>query len=408
MVPSGAANLMIQASKSLLKFRRSGLLAAAALVVALAAGIAGRERLRQWQLSGWSVERLRAESDQHPEDGELQAELVRRLLERGRAAEAVPVARGAVRAAPESAHAWLAYARASIAAGDAAEGRTALRKVLELAPKSVDAYLEEGQLFLREHSSHAAIDQFRQCTRLAPKDVRGWLALARAFQDVGEPGNARDALRRARELRPDDADVLAALGETDRQAGDLAGAERELRRALELRPAQPAAMTSLARLLLARSSEPGTLAEAEKLLRRATELEPGLIDARYELGQALLQKGDAEGAVREWEQVLAASPEDARCRHALALACARLGRKADAERHRAAFERADAYRQRLEAVIHRAGGVDRPADLQFERARVHLAFGKRRQASEALRTGLAQDPSNSWARKTLAGLQSAP
>lgn len=383
---------------------RPGIGAACGLLSVLAATVGWKAYpgLREWQLGHWPLERLRAESQAHPEDVSLQLQLGARLLESGNAAEARSVASQVLRIAPDRPGAWVLLGRAGLEIGQDAEATQALERALELDPRAADAHYILGELYTREGSSHGAIDHYSRYTRLRPHDPRGWNALAQSFLDIKEPGNALDTARHLLKERADDPTALAIAGEACRRLGQPDEAEACFRRALARSPDAAAAHTGLGRVDLERSHEPGRLDAALEQFREAVRLAPDDPDARYELGQALSQQGKLEEAVREWEQALARNPGETRCHYALAQALARLGRAREAEAHHAQVAKATRYEDEVGEAMVRLRTAQDPAAAQFDLARIYLRYDRRDQAAAALRAGLAAQPENAWARNMLA------
>jgi predicted Zn-dependent protease len=355
------------------RLRAGKLLRAVASVVVLAIaaglGVAQRERIRAWQLSALTLPRLEAEARAKPDDVVLQEQLGRRLIEKGRPADALAAAGAAVRARAGDPRTWMLYGQAALGAGRPEEAARAWERALELDPGIAEAHFALGNYYRERLSGQGAIHQFHEYTRMRPDDPRGWLLLAQSFLDLNEPGNGLAAARRGLLERRDDPALLAAAGEGARQSGDLPAAGEFFRRALARQPENQAALIGLARVYLSQPGPPGQADEAIALLQRATRAAPADGQAGYELGQALARAGRLPAAVAEWERVLSAagSPPPAapnpaapapasarspqtpgpdfwstRCHHALALALARLGRPREAEAHRAIFQRLEA------------------------------------------------------------------
>jgi predicted Zn-dependent protease len=123
----------------------------------------------------------------------------------------------------------------------------------------------------------------------------------------------------------------------------------EYRKEIELFPDDVLARVELAFGLLARGREAEAIAPAEE----AARLAPGLFVTHLVLGRALAATGHLERGIRELERAAALQPQIAAIQLALARAYAQAGRKADADRARAAF-------QSLEEARRGAPNASRP------------------------------------------------
>ena len=115
----------------------------------------------------------------------------------------------------------------------------------------------------------------------------------------------------------------------------------EYRKEIELFPDDVLARVELAFGLLARGREAEAIAPAEE----AARLAPGLFVTHLVLGRALAATGHLERGIRELERAAALQPQIAAIQLALARAYAQAGRKADADRARAAFQSLEAARR---------------------------------------------------------------
>jgi len=105
-------------------------------------------------------------------------------------------------------------------------------------------------------------------------------------------------------------------------AGDLAGAARAYREAERLAPDDPRAAYSLAIIDI----REGRLARARRQLEAVVRREPQHFQAQHNLGAVAQQLGDWEVAASAYAAALAARPDAAATREALAIALAILGR----------------------------------------------------------------------------------
>ena len=124
-------------------------------------------------------------------------------------------------------------------------------------------------------------------------------------------------------------------------AGQPDEAIREFERELEISPQHVPARLQIAFEYLKRSEYDKALPHAEA----AAKLAPDSFAARNALGRALLETGDLQRAIEELEMGVKLAPDSPETCYALARAYARAGRKEDAARMRAEFQRLDQQRQ---------------------------------------------------------------
>ncbi|GAB4117961.1 MAG: hypothetical protein Kow001_17990 [Acidobacteriota bacterium] len=130
----------------------------------------------------------------------------------------------------------------------------------------------------------------------------------------------------------------------DRKAQGL----REFQTELEVNPWHVPALLQLA----FHHTENGDAGTALGFAHRAVELEPGSYQARYALGWALLESGDLSGSLAELEKAVGIEPGIPELRFTLARAYQKAGRKEDAARERAAFQRLSQLKQQVKSRVN--------------------------------------------------------
>jgi tetratricopeptide (TPR) repeat protein len=215
-----------------------------------------------------------------------------RLLQSGRGAEALAIARSASRDAPGSADALHLLALCRKATGDVEGALEAFGRALQLAPRDPNLLGNFANLLGRVGRPAEAIANYRRALEVAPTHADGWLNLGLTLLEAGDSAAAREALDRALALRPTHAASWQALGSARRAAGDLSGAEAALREAVRLAPGSGAAWTSLGvvRRLL---GDPTEALECYAAARGAGFATAELEDAE---ASALLDLGEVERA----------------------------------------------------------------------------------------------------------------
>ncbi|SME92477.1 Flp pilus assembly protein TadD, contains TPR repeats [Tistlia consotensis] len=252
-------------------------------------------------------------------------------------------------------------------AGRPAEALPLYRRLLQAAPRHPDCQHLYGLALHQAGRGREALPPLERAVALAGDNAAFWRSLVAVLRELGQQERALETLRRALRRLPEDPGLAALQGDLLAAGGDLAGAVGAWRRALEvgppaapllanlgsalnalgrhdealaaydralaLDPDLPAALTGRGEALLRLGRE----AEALAPLGRALEREPGSLPALKALGQAREATGDVEAAVATFRQGLALAPHDAELQAALGQSLQRLGRF---EAAREALERA--------------------------------------------------------------------
>ena len=166
---------------------------------------------------------------------------------------------------------------------------------------------------------------------------------ARIVENVGQAEMflARKDFERAREIytntakeSPDFPRIHLAFGRFLLDAREVDDAVKEFQRALDRDPKDVNAMLEIAAARYQSDSKDGL-----KYAEEAVKLSPKVPFTHYILGLLRLDTGDAEGSIPELELANKAFPKEASVYFSLGKAYARLGRKAEAAKARAAFVR---------------------------------------------------------------------
>jgi tetratricopeptide (TPR) repeat protein len=140
---------------------------------------------------------------------------------------------------------------------------------------------------------------------------------------------------------PNEPNVHYALG-SFLLSGDADRALGEFRRELEVSPGHLAARLQLAFEYLKRNQ----FADGLPYARQAAESHPDDFAARHAYGRLLLGAGEVEESVRQLETAVRLAPGSPQSRFALARAYSRAGRKQDADREHAEFQRLEKLQQK--------------------------------------------------------------
>ncbi len=191
--------------------------------------------------------------------GVLHMLMSRKMLDAGKAAEAIEQAEEAVRLLPKS---YVATHNLVEIYTDAdsyypevdmyAKAEKAVEELIERSPEAAGAYLDLGDL------------------KLIRRDVEG----------------AREAARTAISIAPDHAGSYYLLGSIAREDGDFEKAERDFTKAIELNPRSYRSYYALGAIYASRDEDGAAIEKLEK----ATELNPNLSSAHAMMGLIYLKQ----------------------------------------------------------------------------------------------------------------------
>jgi tetratricopeptide (TPR) repeat protein len=201
-----------------------------------------------------------------------------RLLQTGRAGEALALAGDVAARVPGSADALHLLALCRKASGDLTGSATAFEAARAHAPDDVSLLGNFANLLAQLGRLPEAILHYRRALALAPAHGEGWMHLGIALLRAGDLPGSRAALERAVALKPASAACWQGLASVLRAADDLEGAETALRRAVSLAPDNGPAWLNLGvvRRLL---GDPSDALECYLRAREAGFAGPELADA---------------------------------------------------------------------------------------------------------------------------------
>lgn len=238
---------------------------------------------------------------------------------------------------------------------------------LRWKPNDVRPLWLRAELEHARHDDSQAMATYRAILRLAPADAKAHRELGRLLVEHNDAADALEHLQHYHAERPDDQEATVYLARCQR---------------------------SLGAARLAHSLLDEVLRETVAPLLRA--------DALVELGQLQTKEAAPKKAVVTLRQAVELAPANAAAHYALALALARLGEQAEADRHFAESDRIAAQDERLAdlagEIIHRP----RDANLRCEAAQIMLDQGRYQEAKVWLSSALHCDADNESARRALA------
>jgi Flp pilus assembly protein TadD len=286
----------------------------------------------------------------------------------------------AVRAAPDSAVAQLALARAQLALDDGVGAGGALQRAAE-------AGVKPGQLaHLRAHALLLQGEEEKAIAEGAKADPQyrsyGLRIRARALAALEKLPEAFATMSEAVRVAPRDADVWTDTGRLKLAAGDVLGAIRASEQAIKLDAGNRDALVLRGEMVRGQFGLVAALPWFEAALQRDSADHDALIEYAATLGDA----GRTRDSLAATRRALAARPGSPQALYLQAVIAARAG---NADLARGLIARAGSGIAQIPAALLLGGALDiEAADYQ--------------QAVEKLRTLIANQPMNLAARKLLA------
>lgn len=225
-----------------------------------------------------------------------------RLIEEGRAAEAVPLLEEAARKQPSSVPVQFHLGYALSLAGQHERAIAAFRRVLELDPGLRPAKMNLAHLLLKTGRPAEARPLLQQCLEDKPDDARAAFLLGRALAETGQWRAAAEAFEKAAHSEPADPDIALALAEAWQRAGERGRAADIYSRF----PDHPAALERLGVLEL----EAGNYDAAIRNLEAARQKGPTPA-VLYALATAYLRARQHEQAAAVAAALAGAEPDNA-------------------------------------------------------------------------------------------------
>jgi tetratricopeptide (TPR) repeat protein len=191
--------------------------------------------------------------------------------------------------------------------GRAAEAEPLLKKVLDAAPGAVEAYKEQARVKMALGRAQDALADANLAAAMAENDTEAQalvleVRVARALQSIGE-GQADLAvqdLTQIRDQNPDKASVRLGLGRAQIARRDSTAALAELQKAVELDPNLAEAHYQMGYV---QHLMKGNVAAAIASYEKAVAAEPGNLMYRASLGAALAAAQQSDRAIAELTKV---------------------------------------------------------------------------------------------------------
>ena len=313
---------------------RRGLLAraAAAGLVAAAAGVAGTLGVLTWRLSRMYRDLptlYRVTIERNPDCWMAEFNLGNLLLAAGRMDEAIGYYEQALQSRPDYPEARNNLGNAWRALGREQAARASYEAALRLKPDYAEAYYNLGNVAYEAGRIPEAQTDYETALRLQPDYPEAHFNLGNILREAGRLEAAISHYEQALRQRPDYPGAHGNLGIALAQAGRWPEAIAQYEQALRLKPDDPAAHSNLGDALEAT----GRVQEAIAHYGEALRLKPGLADAQNSLGIALAEIGQRDVAIDHFEQALRLRPRYPEAHNNLGIALAEAGRLDEAIRH---------------------------------------------------------------------------
>ena len=238
-----------------------------------------------------------------------------------------------------------------------------------------------------------------------PENPESIDVLARLQARFGNSAEAVGAWERCLQLDPSYLAAYYGMGSAAVGKEHFGQAADCFRKALELDPASPRAPIDLANALM----NLGKLHEVVAVLEKSTNRNRGSMPPFLLLGQAYHQLKQYEKAKTSFEAAVQIAPDYPGAYYGLALACARLGHKDEARKHRETFSKLEALdrEQRTRADTapdDRLSVRHSLAQTYTDAGRVYASHDDAFEAELSWRKAAALDESNTACREDLAAL----
>jgi Tfp pilus assembly protein PilF len=206
-------------------------------------------------------------------------------------------------------HAHITLALALAAERHAAEAVPEAREAVKADPQSVDARQALAHALVDDLQAEAATRELREAIRLFPRDAALHGFLGSVLGTQAETDEALSELRTAEALDPKNANYPVVVGSLlVSQTGQMDEAVTEFQKAAQLDPQQPAAQRWLHRM-----DDLNTQAHADlEADRRKAREAPQDANVHYRIGVDEARLGDHESARQEFQKAVDLNPRNGR------------------------------------------------------------------------------------------------
>ena len=194
------------------------------------------------------------------------------------------------------------------------QAATVLKQLLKKNVRSFEAHLYLGNAYAAMHDTQSALGEYDAASLLNPELATPHFEAAKVLAGLGQLQAAADRCRKGLALEPQSAYGYYTLGITEAQASHWRAAADAFTRAVALSPAEPRAHNGLAQASLRLDDLPTAATQFEAMIDLKYQVAP----AQFNLGIMAARRGDTAEAARRYRLALAADPNFAPARDALA------------------------------------------------------------------------------------------
>lgn len=220
-----------------------------------------------------------------------------RLHQSGRLADAEPIYRQVLAAAPAHADALQMLGVMAMQAGNPRTAIELCDRAIQIRPDVAIYHVNRAGALLALGQPAAALAGSQTAIRLRRTCAEAYQTLGHSLSDLGRPEDAATAYREALRLKPDLPGLHGNLGLALQEASDLDAAETVLREAVRRAPGDLIEQANLAGVV----KSLGRLEEAEAIYRAALRRQPDSALLHYNLGVLELLAGRFAEGWEEWE-----------------------------------------------------------------------------------------------------------
>jgi tetratricopeptide (TPR) repeat protein len=290
------------------------------------------------------------------------------LFNKGRYAEALPLAEKMTARYPIHGQGWKALGIAFIQTGKNAEALVPMQRAAELLPDDIGVHNYLGNTLNDLGHLNEAELSYRRILKINPAHAEALSNLGNNLRNQGRLNEAEASYSRALQINPNYAEAHNNLGNTLWELGRLDEAETCFRRAIQLKPDFVAAHCNLGNNLRSQ----GKLNEAEASYRKAIQLAPNFVEAHNNLAVTLKELGRLDEAVASCRRAVEIKPDYAEAHSNLGGALRETGKLDEAV---VSFRRALALKPDFAEASSNLGGILRilgQLDEAVERCRKAL------------------------------------
>jgi tetratricopeptide (TPR) repeat protein len=321
--------------------------------------------------------------DPPPSPIESEVRRIRKLLEDGEFAQALPAADKLLLEVPENRDVLYMIAVSQRYLRRIPDALATLARFESLHPEYGRLFQERGHCYRTLGDVPAAIAAYQHAVRLNSALPASWKALQILYWSLGQAANSQTAASQVTSLAKLPAEVLTASSML--AEGDVFAAERLIRQFLLKRPDHIEGMRLLARI----GMKLDVLDDAEFLLESVLTFAPDHHLARYEYAVVLSQRHKHAQALKEAGRLIAIEPTNRAYRTIRATACTGMGDHDGA----------------LQIYCELSAEAPQTADLHLSIAHALKTLGRQHEAIVSYRTAAAVKPNYGDAYWSLANLK---